>query len=506
MRFSNIRAIAMKNLNQIKRDPRMIALSVIAPIIVTALFGSVFGGELTDIKVYIVDKDDNFNNIISNDVIDKMKEDSRIRFNTTVSEPELVKLAVEHNYSQVAIIFPNTFTQDLLTGAGSDVELYVSYLNPNASNYVVESFESCFNQVMAGYFGNSQVNIKITTVYEKSSSLSLPSLINISLSNSDLGWALLHDELSDEVCDILEEDDTLKIEKVKSVSKYEDDVRSGRIRGIIVFDDDFTYEALVSKRIHVELKLDGAEPQACAAIRGELSEALSECFEDTFGKDAFDIDDYYYNNIEGTEDPVENISYFTPAIIGFIAFFFGFILTMLAFIRERKEGTMERILTSPLNRSEIIIGYILSFSILSTIQATVTMVVAILIFNAQIEFTLISVALAYLIIYLLLLTALGLGIFLSTLAKTEFQIIQFIPLIILPFMLLSGVWSPVETLPEFLRPISSVIPLTYANEAMRDIFLREATFQEILYPLAILALSAFLMITLGILKLNKTLK
>lgn len=505
MKFSNIRAIAMKNLNQIKRDPRMIALSVIAPIVITALFGSVFGGELTDINVYIVDDDDNFNNIFGNEIINKMDKDLLINFNRSTSNPELVKKAVENNYSQGAIVIPNTFTQDILLGLGSKVDLYISYLNPNISNYIINTFESSFNTIMKNYFSETQVKIEIVPFYQGTYGV-LPNLINISLSNSDLGWSVLHDELSDEVIDILKDDDTVNIKKVKSVKKYEDDVKSGEVRGIIIFSDEFTYKTLINKEIDVDIKLDGAEPQACGAILTALSEALSEAFEDTFGKKAFDIDDYYYNNPDGNDEAVEPITYFTPAIIGFITFFFGFILTMLSFIRERKEGTMERILTSPLKRSEIILGYILSFSFLSIIQATVTIIVAILVFNAQIEFSIFTLLLAYLIIYLLLLTALGLGIFLSTLAKTEFQIIQFIPLIILPFMLLSGVWAPVETLPDFLRPASSLIPLTYANIAMRDIFLRDATIIDILIPLGILGLSAFLMIFLGILKLSKTLK
>jgi len=505
MKFSNIKAIAAKNLHQIKRDPRMIALSIIAPIIITALFGSVFGGELTDINVYIVEKDKNFGNVFANEIIDRMDEDPRILFNTSVSDPDLAKLSVDNNYTQAAIIFPSTFTQNILIGVGSQVELYVSYLNPSVSNYTIELFQSSFNTIMGNYFGNPQVEIKITPVYQEGVSF-LPNRINISLSNSDLGWRFFNDELSSEVIDILEDDDTVNIKEVDSVNKYEDDVKDGKVRAMLIFPKDFTYKALVNKEINVEIKLDGAEPQACGAIIGALSEALSEAFEDTFGKEAFDIDYYYYNNIDKTDEPVESITYFTPSIIGFIAFFFGFILTMLSFIRERKEGTLERILTSPMKRSEIIIGYILSFSILSTVQATTTIVVAILIFNAQIEFSILTLLLAYLIIYLLLLTALGLGIFLSTLAKTEFQIIQFIPLVILPFMLLSGVWAPVETLPAFLRPVSSVIPLTYANSAMRDIFLRDATIIDILLPLGILGLSAFLMIFLGILKLNKTLK
>ena len=505
MKLSNIRAIAMKNLNQIKRDPRMIVLSIIAPIIITALFGSVFGGELTDVKIYIVDDDDNFGNIFGNEIITEISKDQRFQFNTTTSDPKLVKEAVVNNYSQAAIIFPNTFTQNILLGISSEVELYVSYINPNASNYIISSFETSFNIVMAKYFGSPQVTIKITPIYKASVEF-LPNLINISLSNRDVGWAFLNHKLSSEVVDILEDDDTVDIKEVKSVKTHEEEIKRGDIRGIITFSDEFTYDALISKQIKVDIKLDGSEPQACGAIIAALSEALSEAFEDTFSKEAFNIDDYYYNNPDGNDEAVESITYFTPAIIGFIAFFFGFILTMLSFIRERKEGTMERILTSPLKRSEIIIGYILSFSILSIIQATVTIIVAILVFNAQIEFSILTLLVAYLIIYLLLLTALGLGIFLSTLAKTEFQIIQFIPLVILPFMLLSGVWAPVETLPEFLRPVSSIIPLTYANTAMRDIFLKDATIIDILIPLGILSLSAILMISLGILKLNKTLK
>lgn len=505
MKFSNIRTIVIKNLHQIKRDPRMIALSIVAPIVITALFGSVFGGELTDIDVYLTVNDENFNNVFGNEIINNMENDVLVSFNTSTSNEELVKQAVQNNYSQGAIVIPATFTQDIIQGLGSKVDLYISYLNPNISNYIITSFENSFNAIMKNYFGDSQVKIEITSFYQGTFG-SLPNTINISLSNSDLGWAVLHDKLSEDVIDILEDDDTVHIIEVKSIKNYEDNVKKGKARGILIFSEDFTYQALIDKQIVVDVKLDGAEPQACKAILGALSDALSEAFEDTFGKEAFIIDDYYYNNLDGNDDAVESITYFTPAIIGFIAFFFGFILTMLSFIRERKEGTMERILTSPLKRSEIILGYILSFSIISIIQATVTLLVAIFLFDAQIEFSILILLQAYLIIYLLLLTALGLGIFLSTLAKTEFQIIQFIPLVILPFMLLSGVWSPIETLPEFLRPVSSMIPLTYANSAMRNLFLRNKTILDIGFEIGILCLSAILMILLGILKLNKTVK
>jgi ABC-2 type transport system permease protein len=488
-----------------KRDPRMIALSVIAPIIVTALFGSAFGGDLTELNVYIVNDDKNFNNIFANEIINNMDNNPIFQYNTTTSDPNLVKEAVNYNYSQAAIIFPSTFTQNLLLGIGSEIELYVSYTNLNASNYIIAAFQSSFDYVMKSYFGNPQVKIIIIPINEGELG-PLPLTINISLSNRDMGWAALNDKFSDTVYDILKDDDTVKLIEVNSVSKYENKVKNGEAKAIIKFSEDFTFDALIDKVIKVKIRLDGAEPQSSAAILAALAEALSETFEDRFNKAVFNMDEYYYNNPDSNDEAVDSITYFTPAIIGFIVFFFAFLLTMLSFLRERKQGTMERLLTSPMKRSEIILGYILSFSILSIIQATVTIMVAVLVFNAQIEFTLLTLLQAYLIIYILLLTALGLGIFLSTLAKTEFQIIQFIPLVILPIMLLSGVWAPVEALPDFLRPVSSIIPLTYANLALRDIFLRGISLFDLAIPLAILAGSALLMISLGILKFNKTLK
>ena len=248
MRISNIRAIAMKNLNQIKRDPRMIALSVIAPIIITALFGSVFGGELTHLEVYIVIDDDNFTDIFSNEIVDKMEENQKIQFNTSESDTLSAKTAVDNNYTQAALIFPERFTEETLLGKGSDVELYVSNLNPNTSNYIVNTFQTSLSEVMKKYFGDVQVKIIINYTHQGNLA-QLPDLINVSLINPDLGWSVLHDKLSDEVCDILEDDETVDIIEVKSVKKYEDDVRKGDVRGIIIFPDDFTFKALINKEI-----------------------------------------------------------------------------------------------------------------------------------------------------------------------------------------------------------------------------------------------------------------
>ncbi|TFF95835.1 MAG: hypothetical protein EU544_01900 [Promethearchaeota archaeon] len=504
MKLYNIWTMTKKNLNQMKRDPRMIALSIFAPIIVTALFGSIFGGELNKIEVILINNDEGFDELLSDNMMSTMALDPRLYFNIT-SDPVEARLAVDNNYSQAAIIFPESFTDRLLTGKPTEVELYISYNNTTTANYIISVFQSSSTQAMEEMFGESLFSISIVSVYDNTVSPgNLPGQINISLCNPDKGWT--KSLLSDDIYDLLEENETLSITTGNDIEEARQKVKIGEARAVIIFPNDFTYKALVSKKLNIEVILDGAEPQACLAITGIINYGLAEAFSEKFDQSMFEIEDYYYNNPDGTDEPVEMITYFTPAILCFIVFFFSFLLTMLSFLRERTQGTMERILTSPLDRGDIILGYVFSFSILAIIQATSVILTTILIFNSQVEYTLFSLLQAYLIIYIVVLGALGLGIFLSTLAKTEFQILQFIPLIIIPFMLLSGVWSPIETLPDWLRPISSLIPLTYSNLAMRDILLRGETIIDVIIPFTIISVFAVVMILLGTLKLSKKLQ
>jgi ABC-2 type transport system permease protein len=115
------------------------------------------------------------------------------------------------------------------------------------------------------------------------------------------------------------------------------------------------------------------------------------------------------------------------------------------------------------------------------------------------------VALLFGIVVLLALGAVNLGIFLSTFARNEFQAVQFIPLVIVPQILLSGLLVPVSSEPEWLQVISNVLPLTYAVEALREVMLRGADLSSsvVLVDLAVLAGFAALAILAGVLTLRR---
>lgn len=184
-----------------------------------------------------------------------------------------------------------------------------------------------------------------------------------------------------------------------------------------------------------------------------------------------------------SNDPITT---FAPAIVGFFAYFFVYILTGVSFLRERTGGTLERLMATPVARGEVVAGYTLGFGLFATIQVAVLMTWALGSVHVPAVGPLpafsvglgIGVAgsplLAFLVILLLAVGAVSLGIFLSTFAHTELQIIQFIPIVLAPQFLLSGVLFPISSLPSVLRPLVDLMPLNYAVDGLRQVFVRGA--------------------------------
>ncbi len=175
-----------------------------------------------------------------------------------------------------------------------------------------------------------------------------------------------------------------------------------------------------------------------------------------------------------------------PIFLGFFAYFFVFLLTGVSFLRERTGGTLERLLATPVAKAEIVIGYVAGFGILATIQVIVLLTfsladVQVPAFGPLPAFALgLGVAnagspfLVFVIVLLLAIGAVNLGIMLSTFARTELQVIQFIPIVIVPQGLLGGLIWPVESLPDVLQPIARMLPLTYGIEGLRSVLVRGA--------------------------------
>ena len=254
--------------------------------------------------------------------------------------------------------------------------------------------------------------------------------------------------------------------------------------------------------IPVEIVVRGDEP-GDSGIAGQVQRVLLRA---AFGGGGAPI---AVRPLYGAAD-ADALDTFAPALIAFFGFFFVFILTGISFLRERIGGTLERLLATPVGRGEIVAGYSLGFALFATLQVGLILAFALSALEIPSIAGLPRVAiglgihsagtplLAFLVVLLLAIGAVNLGIFLSTFARTELQILQFIPIVIVPQALLGGVFWSIESLPGALQPISRVLPLTYAVEGLREVLIKGSGLDAGRLQLDLLVLAGFATAFIGL--------
>jgi ABC-2 type transport system permease protein len=241
---------------------------------------------------------------------------------------------------------------------------------------------------------------------------------------------------------------------------------SGEIAGYIVLPADFSARVQQSRTIAPQVHLEGSEPGLSQTILQSLAQSLAQLAGQAGGASYAPQVGYRYGGPN-----FDSLDYFGAAFIGLVVFFLVFVITAVAFLRERSQGTLERLMASPLRRAEIVVGYMLGFTVLALVQAVEVLAFALLVLHVHNSG---NVALIFVMEALMAIFAVNLGIFLSMFARTEFQAVQFIPLVIVPQMLLSGIIFPIVTEPGPLQVVSNVLPLTYAVDGMRNIMIKGA--------------------------------
>ena len=164
-----------------------------------------------------------------------------------------------------------------------------------------------------------------------------------------------------------------------------------------------------------------------------------------------------------------------PAMLGVFPFIIMFLITSITTLRERNGGTMERLMTTRIGKFDIILGYGLAFGIFGAIQSLITSSVAIYLLSMDV-----TGPQWFVVVVALLDTLLGvaLGLFVSAFARTEFQAVQFMPALILPQVLICGLFVPLDKLPDVLETIAYFLPLTYAVDALNLVTIHESITSE----------------------------
>lgn len=332
-------------------------------------------------------------------------------------------------------------------------------------------------------------------------------VINVAVVNQDVAVSLPMGQpsLSQRIIEGLK-DNTAFTTVELSLEEANTQMKEGETEAIVVFPQDFSQQFMTRRNAEIYVMLEGSDPQTSAMVLANLNRTVGAML-------------LALNAPQGApasaESPVElKTSYlyageefdaldrFAPVFISLFSFFLVFLLTSVAFLRERAQGTMERLLASPLNRSEIILGYMLGFSIFAFIQSLVIFLFTI--YVLQVHY-LGNPLVVFLIIAILALGSVNLGIFLSTYARNELQVVQFIPLVITPQALLCGLFWPIENMPMFLQWIARALPLTYATEALQQVMIKGFAITEGSVPRDILILVVFaaVMVVAGTLTLRR---
>lgn len=183
-----------------------------------------------------------------------------------------------------------------------------------------------------------------------------------------------------------------------------------------------------------------------------------------------------------------------PALLGIFPFFVMFLITSVAMLRERTTGTLERLMAMPLGKLDLLLGYGLAFGIFAVIQVVFVAVLALTWLGLTVAG---SLGLLVLVAILDALLGMALGLFVSAFARTEFQAVQFFPLIGAPQILLCGLFVARSQMAPVLSWISDVLPLSYAVDAVKILVANPNVTGELLRDIAIVAGCAVLALVLG---------
>jgi ABC-2 type transport system permease protein len=261
-------------------------------------------------------------------------------------------------------------------------------------------------------------------------------------------------------------------------------LRSGKARAALVVPPRFGSKLRAGRAAAVQLVVDGSDPQtvgsAINTASGLVAQRSSELLvgrlsrQGTGGAQAFQpmsLEPNVWYNPE-----LRTAIFVVPGLIGVILTMTMVMLTAMAIARERERGTLEQLIVSPVGRVELVLGKILPYTLIGYVQMSLVLIAGRPVFGVPLVG---SLWLLYLLAFVFIVANLALGLFFSTLAKTQQQAMQMSFFFMLPNILLSGFMFPFESMPKPAQVIAQLLPLTHFLRIVRGITLKGATFGDV---------------------------
>jgi ABC-2 type transport system permease protein len=285
-------------------------------------------------------------------------------------------------------------------------------------------------------------------------------------------------------------------------------LRAGEAKVAVVIPPDLGKSLREGKGASAQLVIDGSDPQTVAsATNTAISLAAARSIELTTermqlqgqapGGSAVSFEPTTWYNPE-----LKTAIFVVPGIVGVILTMTMIMFTAMAIVRERERGTLEQLIVSPVGRFELVIGKILPYIAIGYVQMSIILLAGRLVFHVPLRG---SLPMLYALSSVFIAACLALGLFFSTVAKTQQQAMQMSFFFLLPNILLSGFMFPYEGMPRFAQKLSELLPLTHFLRIIRGITLKGATFPDVRAELMSLAIILAVLVVLSSLRFSKKL-
>ncbi|MBZ0310171.1 MAG: ABC transporter permease [Anaerolineae bacterium] len=296
-----------------------------------------------------------------------------------------------------------------------------------------------------------------------------PKDIQVGVVNHDEGMGAIN--LGSQLLTVLQGFDTFKTVEMTE-QEADKKLDAGEVDAVITLRTDFTTQVAQTQTLTLHVTYEGSNPTISKRLETLFERAAAQAMtglitanQETPRTIEAQIDSaYLYGGPE-----YDTLDYTAPALIAVFVFLFVFILTSISFLRERQNGTLERLQATPIRAHEIILGYMFGFLAFALIQGAITLLYTVFVLDIHYEGNLLNV---FVVEIILAITSVNLGIFFSTFARNEFQVLQFIPLVVVSQVFLGGVLWEIDSMPAWLQPIAQLMPLTHANTALREIMIK----------------------------------
>ena len=286
-----------------------------------------------------------------------------------------------------------------------------------------------------------------------------------------------------------------------SRNEMHDWMESGRARAAIVIPPEFERDVKQHKTAHAQVIVDAADPLASSAAIGGAALAASvraTALADPHSTRPPPLD----VRVRPWYNPALRSSvYIVPGIIGLLLSLTLLAITSIAIVREREKGTFEQLVVTPISKTDIMLGKVLPFVVVGYVQMACILILGRVLFNIPIRG---SVTLLFVISLGFIVANLGIGLFVSTMVKTQIQAIQLSIFFLMPNILLSGFMFPREAMPPVAQWISYALPLTYYLTVLRGILLKGIGINHLWHETLILAAFATALIVVSVNRFSKT--